>query len=244
MKGIRSALKSLVTAAGLTYGSYVLGTILSILLFTILSAFNAGLFTQPSFRILLGAVILQGITFTGIAYLYLRTSSRGRDFVPVSMPDRREIVIILTVPLALVAVMAAIGSVFERFGIEVATNQVSMTAQTQPIAFLLLIPISFLIIGPGEELLYRGIIQGDLRTRFSPIPSILFASALFASIHLFALSGEGKFSYIILTFLLSLILGATYEYTENLTVPAVVHGAYNAILFGTAYVTAIISFIR
>lgn len=35
MKGIRSALKSLATAAGLTYGSHVLGTILSILLFTV-----------------------------------------------------------------------------------------------------------------------------------------------------------------------------------------------------------------
>jgi membrane protease YdiL (CAAX protease family) len=43
--------------------------------------------------------------------------------------------------------------------------------------------------------------------------------------------------YIGIAFVLALVLGATYEYTGNLTVPALIHGAYNAIQFGAAYVT-------
>ncbi|MFC7059876.1 hypothetical protein [Halovenus salina] len=33
-------------------------------------------------------------------------------------------------------------------------------------------------------------------------------------------------------------MGATYEYTGNLTVPAMIHGAYNAVQFASAYLTA------
>jgi membrane protease YdiL (CAAX protease family) len=52
------------------------------------------------------------------------------------------------------------------------------------------------------------------------------------------LSGEGKLVYVGIAFILALVLGATYEYTDNLTVPAVIHGAYNAIQFTIAYLTA------
>jgi len=32
-----------------------------------------------------------------------------------------------------------------------------------------------------------------------------------------------------------MVLGAVYEKTENLAVPIIVHGVYNAILFSVAY---------
>ncbi len=35
-----------------------------------------------------------------------------------------------------------------------------------PDVLLLLIPASFLLIGPGEELLFRGVVQGRLRDYF------------------------------------------------------------------------------
>ena len=42
--------------------------------------------------------------------------------------------------------------------------------------------------------------------------------------------------YIAVTFVLGCILGYVYERTANLVVPALVHGAYNAILFSMLYV--------
>ena len=61
---------------------------------------------------------------------------------------------------------------------------------------------------------------------------------MFASIHLFSLSGDGKFVYIVIAFVLALALGAACEYTDNFTVPALIHGAYNAVQFASAYLTA------
>ncbi|MFC7197304.1 CPBP family intramembrane glutamic endopeptidase [Halosimplex aquaticum] len=68
--------------------------------------------------------------------------------------------------------------------------------------FLLLIPLSFLVVGPGEELLYRGLVQGTLRETLHPARAIVLASALFASIHLFSLTGEGKLVYVGIAFAL------------------------------------------
>jgi membrane protease YdiL (CAAX protease family) len=39
---------------------------------------------------------------------------------------------------------------------------------------------------------------------------------------------------------LSLILGATYEDTDNLVVPSVIHGGYNALIFGSMYANAVL----
>ena len=49
---------------------------------------------------------------------------------------------------------------------------------------------------------------------------------------------SGKFAYLGVVFALALVLGATYELTDNLVVPALIHGAYNAVQFGIQYLAA------
>jgi membrane protease YdiL (CAAX protease family) len=102
---------------------------------------------------------------------------------------------------------------------------------------LLLIPAAFLLIGPGEELLFRGVVQGTLRRAFDPVPAIAIAAAVFAAIHYFALAGPsvGRVATIGVLFLPSLVFGAVYEYTDNLVVPSLIHGAYDATLFAVLY---------
>ena len=92
-----------------------------------------------------------------------------------------------------------------------------------------------MLIGPGEELLYRGLIQGLFKESFGPLRAIVLASGLFAVVHVFSLSGTGKLTYIVIVFGLALILGGIYEYTDNLVVPAFIHGTYNAVQFALAY---------
>lgn len=119
-----------------------------------------------------------------------------------------------------------------------AQNQIMTAGQQNPEVFLLLVPLSFLVVGPGEELVFRGLVQGTLRETLHPARAVVLASALFASIHLFSLTGEGKLVYIGVAFVMALVLGAAYEFTGNLTVPAVIHGAYNAVQFAGAYLMA------
>lgn len=97
--------------------------------------------------------------------------------------------------------------------------------------------VSILFVGPGEELLHRGVIQGRLRDAFGPLVSIVAASAVFAAAHVFGLSGSpaGVWFAVGTIFAISLVLGYAYERTGNLVVVMAIHGLYNAILFCLAY---------
>ncbi|MFC7007671.1 CPBP family intramembrane glutamic endopeptidase [Halalkalicoccus salilacus] len=98
-----------------------------------------------------------------------------------------------------------------------------------------MVPLSILLVGPGEELLFRGIIQQLLRIRFGVPVGITIASVIFAVAHVGSLTGEGLVATLATYVVLSLILGVSYEYSENLVVPATIHGLFNAIQFLALY---------
>ena len=233
-----SRLQSVATAIGLTYGSTVIGAIVVLVATTLLAVVGIDVASRPSLRLLLSTVLLQGVTFGGLAVLYLKIRALDFNFVPFTIPDRRDIAVIVVGILALLGLLFVASTIISSLGLESAQNQIVTVGQQNPEVFLLLIPLSFLLVGPGEELLFRGLVQGTLRETLHPARAIVLASALFASIHLFSLTGEGKLVYIGIAFVLALVLGATYEYTGNLTVPSMIHGAYNAIQFADAYLTA------
>lgn len=82
------------------------------------------------------------------------------------------------------------------------------------------------LAGMGEELLFRGVIQAGLSSSFGVWPGLLVASVLFGLMH--ALSR----AYFVLATLMGVYLGALYQATDNLLVPAIVHGLYDAIAIG------------
>jgi membrane protease YdiL (CAAX protease family) len=55
--------------------------------------------------------------------------------------------------------------------------------------------------------------------------------------HIVALVGSLSAALVTISILTvpSLVFGALYEYSENFVVPALVHGLYNATLFGSVY---------
>jgi len=61
---------------------------------------------------------------------------------------------------------------------------------------------------------------------------------VFAIIHYPSLSGSptGQLIYVAIISVPGLIFGVAYEYTDNLVVPALIHGLYNATLFALLYV--------
>jgi membrane protease YdiL (CAAX protease family) len=238
MNLISTRVRSVGTAIGLTYGSIIAGNIVLLIGIGIFSGFGGSVTSNPSLQLLLSTVLFQGVTFGGIALLYLKARGLDLDFVPFGFPNRRDVAVIVGGIFALLSVLVVTSLALSSLGIESAENQVVTVSEQNPELFLLLIPLSFLLVGPGEELLFRGLVQGVLRETLRPSRAIVLASALFASIHLFALTGEGKLIYIGIAFALAIVLGATYEYTDNLAVPALIHGAYNAVQFAGAYLAA------
>ncbi|WP_255199016.1 CPBP family intramembrane glutamic endopeptidase [Halorarius litoreus] len=238
MASLSPRIRSVLSALGLTFGSFILGAVVLAIVGGMLSAFGVNVVNRPSLQLFLSTVLLQGVTFGGVAVIYLKVRNLDLDFVPFSIPNWRELGITVLGILALLAILIVASSVISYFGLDAAQNQITEIGQQNPTVFLVLIPLSFLLVGPGEELLFRGIIQGTLRESFHPARAIVLASLLFASIHLFSLSGDGKLVYIGLVFVLALVLGASYEYTDNLVVPALIHGAYNAAQFASAYLAA------
>ena len=232
-----SRIRSVFTVVGLTYGSFAVGNIIVLGTILTLSGIGISVTTRPSLQLLLSTVLLQGVAFGGIAIVYVKVRNLGWEFVSFAIPDVRDLVVTLAGTVALFGLLFAVSLILTYLGLEVAQNRVMGIGQRNPAVFLLLVPLSFLLIGPAEELLFRGLVQGTLRESFHPSWAVVIASALFASTHLFALTGDGKAESIGLVFVLALVLGVAYEYTGNLTVPALIHGAYNAVQFASAYLS-------
>jgi membrane protease YdiL (CAAX protease family) len=196
-----------------------------------------GLDPSPLTILVLSLVSIQGVAFGGVALLYLRFRGRPVESVGLRLPSLRELLIVVAGYAAAFVAAIAGAVVIGVTGAPAGENQVSEFAAADPNVLLWLIPASFLLIGPGEELLFRGIVQGRLRETFDPVPGVVLASALFAAVHFAALTGGtgGRLVTVTVLFFPALVFGGVYELTDNLVVPALVHGAYNATLFAMAY---------
>ncbi|WP_435196426.1 CPBP family intramembrane glutamic endopeptidase [Natronomonas sp. EA1] len=231
-------LRAVGAGIGLTLGGFLVATIVIVLGITVL-----GTFTNIRDQLVLlypTTVILQGLGFglTVAAFLY---ATERTGLVKARLPSLSDLGLTVLGTIALIATLAGVNVVFTVLGVEAASNQIVEIGAQNPEIMLYMIPLAFLVIGPGEELLFRGAIQGIMRESYAAVPAIVLSSALFAVAHVTALttpSLAAKTATIAALFALSLILGALYEYTENLVVPSLVHGAYDAILFVAIYAQA------
>lgn len=230
--------RSLLAAVALGLGGY--GFAIVIVGVTALVLIQAGipLMDRPTLQLAISVVMGQGVAFGTFALVYLAYTDRGLSFIRARIPTVRDLGWSVGGLIALFAGLIALSVLFSALGIQSATNTVEQLGEQNPTVFLLLVPLSFLFIGPGEELLYRGVVQGRLREAFGPWIAIGVASFIFAIVHVFSLRGQGKIAYIAILLVLSPILGLAYERTENLVVPSLIHGAFNAVQFYVAYLGA------
>jgi len=175
-----------------------------------------------------------------VAGYYLLISGRGVAYLDVRLPDRRDAGYVVAGTLAIVLLGVGSEVVIEWFGIPTASHATAESARTGDPTFLLaLIPAAFLLIGPGEELLYRNLVQKLLAESLPAWRAITLASAVFTLVHVGALAAGdatgGVAVSLVVAFVLSLVLGVAYHRTRNVVVPALVHGAYDAVVFGTLY---------
>ena len=191
------------------------------------------------------AISFVGFILSAVAYIQVRDE---QSLVYVRRPRPSDLgwavvglVGILAGSLVMGVVVEVLSTVAETlFGVAVETGQNSIITQGRenPVLFLYMVPVALFFVGPAEELVFRGVVQGLLRRAFGVLPGLAFASLLFGLGHYLAISSGSAWTYILVASALGLVLGAVYEYTESILVPALAHGLWNAGLFVLNYYVA------
>ncbi|WP_435155384.1 CPBP family intramembrane glutamic endopeptidase [Haladaptatus sp. DFWS20] len=194
----------------------------------------------PMEELALSALAL-GLGTGTVAALFMIGRGYGFSYLDFNLPDARDLGYVVVGTLGLLVLQIIIGVVLTQLGVGTADHSIEQQAsQGNPQILLILIPAAWLIIGPGEELLYRNIIQKSLYDTFSEYGAVVVASAIFALAHIPAYAAGSTLvataGTLVVIFLLSLLLGATYLKTGNVTVSALIHGSFDAVLFGLMYV--------
>jgi hypothetical protein len=190
------------------------------------------------------ALFSVGLGIVAVAYLHVR--ELGFDYIDLRLPDRRGWLYVVGGVVAMYVVLVAVGALASALGIPSTEHSLIEAARENPTLLLWFIPLSWLAIGPGEELLSRNIVQKYLYDSYSRHAAVLVGTIVFTAIHLptYATGGEAAiFATLIRLFAISLVLGIVYERTENVVVAALVHGTYDAIQFGLAYVAITTGFL-
>ncbi|WP_284013066.1 CPBP family intramembrane glutamic endopeptidase [Halobaculum litoreum] len=241
MVTVPANVRAVASGYGLGIGGAVLAAVLSLAGILVLAL--VGVASLPA-RLAVLFVLGQYVPFIGfpIAYLRWRGFDWGgiRDYFGVEVPSLREVGIVVAGFFAvLVLTLGTAVVVTQVLGLEPANNSTGELAQDVPSIVPLLVLASLVVIGPSEETLFRGTVQNRLRESLPAGAAIVLTAALFAAVHVTALTGSlgARGTTIVILFVPSLVFGVVYEYTRNLVVPALIHGIWNSFVFGSIYVS-------
>jgi len=230
-------LEAVLGSLGVIALAFVIGILLASLGRSIASGFGITREATPVAANTLSTVLLAG-GFVLVAAGYVHSQGKV-DLIDYRRPTRSDLAWMVGGFLALVVAATLIGQILGAFGIESAQNRVIIEGRKNPILFLLLIPITVFAVAPGEELVFRGIVQGEFRRAYGPLPAVVIASLLFGVAHSGALSGSGQITYLAVAAILGFVLGVVYERTDNVVVPIAIHAAWNCMLYLSEWLTVV-----
>lgn len=176
-----------------------------------------------------------GYAVVGLGYLVVLA-----DGVPLSRPSGRELLVAVVGTIALVAGGQGLLRLVHGAGIDDVSTTLGR-AGLDPVVFLVLAVVSVVLVGPAEELLFRGAVQGTLRRAFGPWAAIGGASVLFTAVHITVLGANSPAAGLAnlgVVFLVSLVFGYAFEYTGSLAVPIVMHSLYDGLLLVAGFLVA------
>lgn len=179
-----------------------------------------------------------------IAWGYLRVRPVA---IPIRVPTRRETGWAVGLVVASFVLAVGLSALSGVLGVEAGTNLLSRAAAENPVLVYGGAVFMFVfLVGPLEELLYRGVVQGRLREVFGPAAAIGFTSLLFALGHVLSywIGGSDLLSAGVLIALVgiggySVLAGVVYERTQNLAVVVVAHSLINGIPAAAMLVAAL-----
>ena len=210
--------------AGILVGSFTL----ALILLGMKLDFQA--LTFPS--ALLSLPINEGIIL-GITFLFAKQKGAELKQLGLKKPSLKII---------LIASLAALFLIFLAAGISVIEESILGPDPDAPLIidailprdslqFIALICISMALVGPAEELAFRGFVQRGFETSFGKMKGLLVASVLFGLLH-----GLNSLRSIVPVTVISLFLGYFWQKTDGNTIAtAWMHGLYDAIAIALTY---------
>lgn len=184
---------------------------------------------------------------TAVSYLIVRRNGFDRafvvDFLRIRTPDRWDLAWLVAGLVGAFVVAFSYQLVIELLqplgGSDGTTHSGIEDGREYPILFLLGIPLAILLTGPGEELLFRGVVQSRLKETFPTVVAVGITGAVFGAVHLPVYMGD-ELSAVAVSIgsvtMLGLYFGVLYEWSDTLIVPALVHGCFNATVYLVNYV--------
>lgn len=186
------------------------------------------------------ALVAQGAGLLAVGGVYLSMRELPLSYLRVEWPSLRDVGWAVAATVGLFAVLALLTVIIQQLGLSATEHSVAEAGRENPELLLPLIPLSVLVTGPAEEFLYRGVVQTRLTEAFDARVAVVIAALVFSLVHIPAYGlGSGLdralATTLVVLFVLGFVLGAVYEHTDNLVVPAIAHGIYNAVVFGQLY---------
>ncbi|PVX25721.1 MAG: hypothetical protein CW716_07475 [Candidatus Bathyarchaeum sp.] len=184
---------------------------------------------------LLSLPITEGIIF-GVTLFFARQKHATLRDLGLKKPSLKTILTVTVAAIFLIFVAVSISVVEEAvLGPDPMAEELLYALLPQDtFQLLLLVGLSIFLVGPAEELAFRGFIQRGLENSYGKTAGLVFASVLFGLLH-----GLNSLRSIIPVTVLSLFLGYVWQKTDyNTTACAWMHGLYDAITITVAYLAA------
>lgn len=147
----------------------------------------------------------------------------------IRKPSKRDFLIIIFSLISIFAIVSLITAIVPS---ESSSSHTLLSGTISGFEVVFYLLFFWIIVAPFEELFARYFVQRIVLNKLRTMLRVSFASILFSSIHIFSYSGD-PYSLLIsifTIFLISIVLGFSYEFTDNLTVPIIIHGFYNSIV--------------
>jgi len=214
----------LALAAGLLVGSIIVAIILR----------GLGLeFQELTFPLALISLPISESIILGITFLFAKHKGANLRKLGLKKPSLRIIVIVSFAAVLLLFLAGSISLVEEIvLGPEPdAELLVDAILPRDSFQLIAMIGISLALVGPAEELAFRGFVQRGFENSFGKTTGLLIASILFGLLH-----GLNSLRSIIPVTAVSLFLGYVWQKTDgNTAASAWMHGIYDAIAIIIAY---------
>ena len=188
---------------------------------------------DPPFPIAFISIPINEAIILVITLLFARHKGASLEKLGLKRAGFRTLAIVAVAALPLILLVSGISIGEEMLFGPDPTAELLEKALTprNSLQLIIMIALNLVLVGPCEELAFRGFVQRGFENSFGKVQGLLLASGLFGLLH-----GLNTVYAIVPLVVGGLVLGFVWQRTGgNTTVSALMHGVYNSIALALAY---------